>query len=43
MPELLVENRRIKQKFDKPKEHIQFLFPEKWGINKYIDKRPYEQ
>ena len=38
MPELLVGNRRIKQKFDSPKETIQFLFPEKWGINKYINQ-----
>jgi hypothetical protein len=41
MPELLVANVRIKQKFARPKEHIQFLFPKKWGINKYIDKGPY--
>jgi hypothetical protein len=40
MPELLVGNSRIKQKFDKPKERIQFLFPEKWGINKYIHQLP---
>ncbi|HEX8357101.1 MAG TPA: nucleotide kinase domain-containing protein [Segetibacter sp.] len=36
MPELLVGNRRIKQKFVRPKEGIPFLFPEKWGINQYI-------
>ena len=36
MPELLVGNVRIKQKFDRPKEIIQFLFPEKWEINKYL-------
>jgi hypothetical protein len=36
IPDLLVGNRRIKQKFDKPKGNIQFVFPEKWGINKYI-------
>jgi hypothetical protein len=35
MPELLVGNVRIKQKFDRPKQNIQFLFPEKWGINQY--------
>jgi len=40
MPELSVANRRIKQKFDRPKGKIQFLFPEKWGINKYIDQGP---
>jgi hypothetical protein len=28
MPELLVGNRRIKQKFDRPKEKRQLLFPE---------------
>ena len=38
MPELLVGNTRIKQKFGKPREKIQFLFPEKWGINKYINQ-----
>jgi hypothetical protein len=38
MPELLVGNVRIKQKFDRPKENIQFLFPEKWGINKYMNQ-----
>src|SRR4028119_138312 len=38
MPELLVGNVRIKQKFDKPKENIKFLFPEKWGLNKYINQ-----
>ena len=27
MAELLVENVRIKQKFDRPKENIQFVFP----------------
>jgi len=38
MPELLVGNRRINQKFDRHKENIQFLFPKKWGINKYINQ-----
>ncbi|HEX8277194.1 MAG TPA: nucleotide kinase domain-containing protein, partial [Segetibacter sp.] len=38
MPELLVGNVRIKQKFDKPKENIKFLFPEKWGLNKYMNQ-----
>ncbi|MEJ7679651.1 MAG: nucleotide kinase domain-containing protein [Segetibacter sp.] len=38
MPELLVGNVRIKQKFDKPKGSIAYLFPEKWGINKYINQ-----
>ncbi|TDH26378.1 hypothetical protein EXU57_09765 [Segetibacter sp. 3557_3] len=38
MPELLVGNTRIKQKFDKPKAHIRYLFPEKWGINQYINQ-----
>jgi hypothetical protein len=38
MPEFLVGNVRIKQKFDRPKVHIQFLFPEKWGINTYINR-----
>lgn len=37
MPELLVDNVRIKQKFDKPKDNnIQFFFPPKWDINKHI-------
>lgn len=43
MPELLVGNVRIKQKFDRPKKNIQFLFPEKWGINKYINQSPHVQ
>ncbi|MEJ7694532.1 nucleotide kinase domain-containing protein [Daejeonella sp.] len=38
MPELLVGNVRIKQKFDKPKGSIAYLFPLKWGINKYINQ-----
>ncbi|HEX8677841.1 MAG TPA: nucleotide kinase domain-containing protein, partial [Segetibacter sp.] len=38
MPELLDGNVRIKQKFDRRKENIQFLFPEKWGINKYMNQ-----
>jgi len=36
MPELVVGNTRIKQKFDKPKGGIDFFFPPKWGINKFI-------
>lgn len=43
MPELLVGNVRIKQKFDRPKKNIQFLFPEKRGINKYINQSPHVQ
>lgn len=38
MPELLVGNKRIKQKFDRPKEKIEYLFPEKWGINQYLNE-----
>jgi hypothetical protein len=37
MPQLLVGNKRIKQKFSRPKERIPFIFPQKWGINKYIN------
>lgn len=36
MPELQIDNSRIKQKFNKPKEAIHFFFPPKWDINKYI-------
>ncbi|HVS90464.1 MAG TPA: nucleotide kinase domain-containing protein [Mucilaginibacter sp.] len=38
MPEIMVGNVRIKQKFVKPKSTIEFYFPPKWGINKYIEK-----
>ena len=38
MPEIMVDNVRIKQKFDKPKGHIQFAFPPKWDINKHINQ-----
>jgi hypothetical protein len=41
MPELLVGNRRIKQKFDRPKEKRQLLFL-KWGINKYLSQPLHE-
>jgi hypothetical protein len=36
MPELQVDNFRIKQKFTSPKKTIDFFFPPKWDINKYI-------
>ena len=36
MPELVVDNTRIKQKFDRPKGSIDFFFPPKWGLNKFI-------
>ncbi len=37
IPELLVGNIRIKQKFTHPKDNnIQFFFPPKWGINHNI-------
>lgn len=36
MPELMVDNTRIKQKFTQPKAPINFLFPPKWGINDKI-------
>jgi hypothetical protein len=37
MPEIIVDNVRIKQKFDKPKGAIDFFFPPKWNINKNIE------
>jgi len=37
MPEIIVDNIRIKQKFDKPKGSIDFFFPPKWNINKNIE------
>lgn len=36
MPELAVDNVRIKQKFSVPKGQINFFFPPKWDINKFI-------
>lgn len=36
LPELQVDNTRIKQKFVKPKEAIHFFFPPKWKINRFI-------
>jgi len=36
LPELQVDNMRIKQKFQKPKAPIQFFFPPKWNINQYV-------
>jgi len=36
MPELVIDNTRIKQKFSAPKSAIDFLFPPKWGINDQI-------
>jgi hypothetical protein len=36
LPELRVDNMRIKQKFVHPKQNINFFFPPKWGINKNL-------
>jgi len=36
MPELQIDNTRIKQKFTKPRGEIDYFFPPKWNINKYI-------
>ena len=36
MPELQIDNTRIKQKFTTPKGEIDFFFPPKWNINQYI-------
>lgn len=36
MPELMMGNTRIKQKFKKPKSRIDFYFPPKWGLNNQI-------
>lgn len=36
MPELAVDNTRIKQKFTSPKQQIDFFFPPKWGINQNV-------
>jgi len=36
MPELQVDNIRIKQKFTNPKENLNYFFPPKWNINKFI-------
>ncbi|WP_317207617.1 nucleotide kinase domain-containing protein [Chryseobacterium indicum] len=38
MPEIAVDNIRIKQKFTKPKSKIDFYFPPKWKINNKIKK-----
>lgn len=38
MPELAVDNTRIKQKFTEPKPTIDFYFPPKWDINNQIKK-----
>ena len=38
MPELQVDNTRIKQKFKNPKGKINFFFPPKWDINKSIEQ-----
>ena len=36
MPELQVDNMRIKQKFIRPKNYIHLFFPPKWNINQHI-------
>jgi hypothetical protein len=36
MPELQVDNVRIKQKFNTPKGSINFFFPPKWELNQLI-------
>jgi hypothetical protein len=36
MPELAIDNTRIKQKFTTPKQSIEFFFPPKWGLNKNL-------
>lgn len=33
IPDLLVDNTRIKQKYTYPKSYIEFFFPPKWNIN----------
>lgn len=40
MPHLQVDNKRIKQKFSRPKSNIQLFFPPKWNINQYIKSCP---
>lgn len=36
LPQLQVDNTRIKQKFSQPKQNLNFYFPPKWGINKHL-------
>jgi hypothetical protein len=38
LPELQVDNKRIKQKFTKPGIKIDYFFPPKWNINSQIEK-----
>jgi len=38
MPELIVGNKRIKQKFSQSKENLSFYFPTKWDINKKLNQ-----
>jgi hypothetical protein len=38
IPELMIDNKRIKQKYKPSKESIDLFFPPKWGLNNKIDK-----
>lgn len=40
MPELLVGNKRIKQKYHATISPIHFTFPEKWHVNAHLDYTP---
>jgi hypothetical protein len=39
MPELVVDNTRIKQKYNIPKENIDYYFPPKWRLNLEIGEK----
>jgi hypothetical protein len=39
MPELMIDNKRIKQKYKPTKKSIELFFPPKWGLNDKIENR----
>jgi hypothetical protein len=43
MPELVVDNLRIKQKYSSPKSNIDYYFPPKWGLNSKIKSKCLQQ
>jgi hypothetical protein len=43
MPELVVDNTRIKQKYCNPKSSIDYYFPPKWGLNSEIESKCLQQ
>lgn len=43
MPELKVDNVRIKQKYKENRNPISFVFPEKWGIDESYSYFPYHE